>query len=188
MSDVHPDRRVTIDIACGDNKVPGAYGIDVRPCEAADIVADVAEGLPLRTASATTVHAHHIFEHFSDFIPLMGEIHRVLKPHARLYVRVPHYSCQHAWLDPTHKRCFAMRTFDYFSSDHHYGYYFDFCFDVERRQLLKHVPDTMWIPLRWIYGIYVGIVNALTRLDPGLLENFAYLIGYDELVFDLRRA
>ena len=177
-----------VDLGCGNNKVIGAYGIDLNPGPGVDVVADVSADLPFRTGSVHEIHAYNILEHFVDFIPLMREMHRVLRIGGRLFIRVPHYSSRHAWTDPTHKRCFALRTFDYFSADHHLGYYFDFHFDLIQTELRVNASDTPPWPLSTLFKIYANIINRLTPLYPGLFERFACFIGYDELIVELKRA
>ena len=45
------------------------------------------------------------------------ELHRISKPNGTIYILCPHFSSASAFLDPTHKKFFSNRTFDYFIKD-----------------------------------------------------------------------
>src|SRR5262245_4846726 len=106
---------IFIDIGCGERKHSGSLGIDIASLGGVDIVADVTHGLPLKDCSVSGVYASHVLEHFDDLVGVMGEIWRVCRPGARIYITVPHASSSFmAWRDPTHKRGLLLSTFSYF--------------------------------------------------------------------------
>ena len=70
--------------------------------------------LPFLTHSVDVIRSSHCFEHLSDIVGLMEEIHRILKPGGLLEVTVPHFGHISFWRDPTHIRPFSCNTFDYF--------------------------------------------------------------------------
>lgn len=68
-----------------------------------------------------------MLEHI-DYVPVLGEFHRVLKPGGSLTIEVPHFTSKDAYNDPTHTRLFGVNTFRYFVAEHPRCYYFDFHF------------------------------------------------------------
>jgi hypothetical protein len=65
---------------------------------------------------------------YIDYIPLLGDICRILKSGGALQVRVPHFASHNAYSDPTHKHFFSSDTFEFFIANNNRSYYFDFCF------------------------------------------------------------
>ncbi len=94
----------------------GGYGttLDISPSVSPSIVADLARSLPVADGSFDAVYAFNILEHIVDLVPLINEMHRVVRPGGFLSVLVPHFSSVSVHIDPTHVRGFSVRTFDYF--------------------------------------------------------------------------
>lgn len=102
---------VILDIGCGDSKQhPGNVGVDMREAEGVDVVADLTEGIPFPDDSADQVFAVHILEHLVDFLPLVDECHRVLRPGGVLHVLSPWWRFVNAVADPTHVRLLDVQT------------------------------------------------------------------------------
>lgn len=105
----------TLDIGCARTKQqPFAFGVDRQRTPAVDVVADFERGLPFAASSIDQIYAVHVLEHIVALIPLMTEIHRVLKPTGVLHVMVPNWQFVNAVADPTHVRFFAAQTFKVF--------------------------------------------------------------------------
>ena len=103
---------VILDIGCGDTKqYPDNLGVDMRDAEGVDVVADLAQGIPFPDGSADRVFAVHILEHLVDFLPLVDECHRVLRPGGILHVLSPWWRYVNAVADPTHVRLLDIQTF-----------------------------------------------------------------------------
>lgn len=106
----------------------------------------------MRTAANTVdlVLASHVLEHITNLIPLMREIHRVLKPGGHLCLVSPYASSDDAWEDPTHVRAFTEQSFRYFDrrlyekADHagHYPSEIEFIFETVKTDLIPF-PDTL---------------------------------------------
>lgn len=109
-------REIKIDIGCGIRKSGHEYiGIDKVNLPGVDIVLDLENGLlPFSTNSVDEVVAFHILEHIHNYIPLLEEIWRILKPGASLMVKVPNYKHSSAYSDPTHIRFFTTQSFNFF--------------------------------------------------------------------------
>nr|WP_269454300.1 methyltransferase domain-containing protein [Nocardia farcinica] len=101
-----------LDVGCGETKqYPGNVGVDVRPVPGVDVVADLRGGLPFDDASFDRVFAVHVLEHLADFLPLVDECRRVLRPGGILHVLSPWWRYVNAVADPTHLRLLDVQTF-----------------------------------------------------------------------------
>lgn len=110
---VHVDGRrpVMVDVGCGAQKqYPGNIGVDLRPTPEIDVRADVSESLPFAGNSVDRVFLVHILEHLIDFLPLLDEVHRVLRPDGIAYVLSPWWRYVNAVADPTHVRLLDVQT------------------------------------------------------------------------------
>jgi len=101
-----------LNLGCGDHIEEGYINIDLNAdC---DLTLDLEDAsLPFGDESVDTIYASHIFEHINNFIPLMNECHRVLKPKGQLNIQVPCYPSPQAFSDPTHVRYFTTESFKY---------------------------------------------------------------------------
>jgi predicted SAM-dependent methyltransferase len=114
-----------------------------------DIVWDLENGLPdtIRYNSVDMIITEHLLEHIENFITLMREIHRVCKPNAQVYIKVPPAIYQDkpfegAFRDPTHVRFFTERSFDYFDKRTPEGRLYDFpYFQVFSSEVIKPGVD-----------------------------------------------
>jgi SAM-dependent methyltransferase len=103
-----------LDVGCGARKQYGsAIGIDRHLHPGVDIVADLECGLPVANGSIDHVFAVHFLEHVQNFLPLLNELHRVLRPYGVLHIMVPNCKSVNAWADPTHLRYFHPQTFKF---------------------------------------------------------------------------
>jgi predicted SAM-dependent methyltransferase len=93
-----------IDLGCGPNKVPGAYGVDHFPYEGVDQVFCLDETpWPLDDGRYSKIYARHVIEHVADVRQFMNEIHRIGEPGAIVEIVTPHFSSHNSWEDPTHR-------------------------------------------------------------------------------------
>ncbi len=85
-----PAPRDRLHLACGDNRVTGWLNVDLRGSEH-DV--DLAGGrLPWADRQFDAVVSQHLAEHLeleSELIPLLHEIHRVLRPGGELWLSTP---------------------------------------------------------------------------------------------------
>ncbi len=106
----HPP--VVLDLGCGGHKqYPTNIGVDRRRTPAVEVQADIAAALPFRDAAADRIFLVHVLEHLVDFLPLVDECHRVLKPGGVLHVLSPWWRHVNAVADPTHVRLLDTQTF-----------------------------------------------------------------------------
>lgn len=76
---------------CGAHVAPGWINSDVKDEAGVDLVADIRQGLPLKTDSidyAVSIHALPEFS-YPELVPVLEELHRVLSPGATLRLALP---------------------------------------------------------------------------------------------------
>ena len=107
-----------LDIACGQNKMPDHFGVDIAPGENVDMVWDLENfPWPIPDNSVDEAVCNHYIEHTKDLIKFMNEVYRILKPGGRVHFRAPYYNSMRAWQDPTHTRAISEATFLYYNKD-----------------------------------------------------------------------
>jgi len=105
-----------LNLACGQRREEGFFGIDLVPGESVDAVVDLEKfPWPIKANSAEEIICNHYVEHTSDLIQFMDEVYRILKPGGKLRVVAPYYTSIRCWQDPTHKRAISDATFLYFN-------------------------------------------------------------------------
>lgn len=110
---LHPFR---LDIACGDNKTSGFFGVDIAKTKDVDVVYDLEKfPWPFPDNSVDEVVCNHYIEHTKDLIAFMNELYRVMAPGATAIIRAPYYNSMRAWQDPTHTRAISEATFLYYN-------------------------------------------------------------------------
>ncbi len=119
-----------LNLGCGTDIRPGWVNMDIANLAGVDIVHNI-ETLPLPFADChfDEILCQDILEHI-EYIPVLKDLHRILKPGGILTIRVPHFTSRNNYIDPTHKKMFSNRTFNFFVSDSYLGrnYYFDFSY------------------------------------------------------------
>jgi len=120
-----------LNLGCGYDIREGWVNLDIADLEGVDVVHDLNNlPLPFENEEFDYILCYDIFEHIFDYVPLLKELHRILKKGGIIEIKVPHYTYSRAYADPTHVRYFAMEVFDFFVKDTTTrGYYFDFSFE-----------------------------------------------------------
>jgi SAM-dependent methyltransferase len=104
-----------LELGCGFSKAPGAFGVDMLRGSNADLIHDLnVFPYPLDDSSWDLIICRDVLEHVDDFIRTMEEIWRIGAPGAVVEVRAPFMSSVNYYSDPTHRRAFTSRSFDYF--------------------------------------------------------------------------
>jgi SAM-dependent methyltransferase len=144
-----------LDVGCGNNKYPGAIGIDFNPRTEADVIHDLGVvPYPFDDNEFDEVFSHHVVEHVPDVMAFISELHRITKPGGRIRLITPHYSNPDWPTDPTHRNHFNSYSFNCFTQDRRL---FPFYTDVE----LKSVRTYVSLANLWRY---LGL-EFLTNLD-----------------------
>jgi len=81
-----------------------------------DVLRNILQGLPFSDNTFDLVYCSHFLEHFGgeNFVFVMNEIHRVLKPYGELTILAPYYKHFGAWTDPYHKVFMNEHTFEHY--------------------------------------------------------------------------
>lgn len=69
-------------LGCGGNRIEGWYNFDVDPHSKADVRANLAKGIPLRTESVDYIHSEDFLEHINlkEGSIFLADCFRILKP------------------------------------------------------------------------------------------------------------
>ncbi|MDD5698608.1 MAG: methyltransferase domain-containing protein [Victivallaceae bacterium] len=180
-----------LELGCGQKRrIPGAVTIDREPLPQVDIVADLAQGIPMDDGEVDEIYSFHFLEHIADFDFMFREMYRVLKPGGRLIGTVPHFSNPYFYSDPTHKTFFGLYTFCYYAAGQHYfhrqvpAFYSRDYFRVVNLKLIFKSPFVG----RWPFKKLVQILaNLCTWTKEFYEENLAGLIPVYEIYFELEK-
>jgi SAM-dependent methyltransferase len=109
-------RPVKLNLGGGLRPLQGHFLLDLVDLPGVDVQADLNEPLDkLPTGSVEAVHCRHLLEHIDNLLPLLEELHRVVRPGGEIDIRVPHFSNPYGYSDPTHVRFFGLYSFYYFA-------------------------------------------------------------------------
>jgi SAM-dependent methyltransferase len=107
-----------LDVGCGQNKYPGAIGIDSNPRADADIIHDLGVlPYPFADDEFDKIICRHVIEHVPDVMSFVSELHRITKPGGLISIVTPHYSNPDWPTDPTHRNHFNSYSFTCFMPD-----------------------------------------------------------------------
>lgn len=98
-------KEVRLDLACGDNKREGYFGVDKYKTASTDKVVDLMKyPWPWADNSVDEINCSHFFEHIPglDRPKFMDEIHRILKKGKTVTIVVPYGGSNRAIQDYTH--------------------------------------------------------------------------------------
>jgi SAM-dependent methyltransferase len=145
--------RKILDVGCGNNKYPGAVGIDFNPRTQADVIHDLGVvPYPFKDNEFDEVFSHHVVEHVPDVMAFVSELHRITRPGGRIRLITPHYSNPDWPTDPTHRNHFNSYSFNCFMQD---------------RKLFPFYTDVELKPVR----VYVSLANLWRFLGLEFLTN-----------------
>ena len=129
--------RKILDVGCGNNKYPGAIGIDFNPRTQADVIHDLGVvPYPFDDDEFDEVFSHHVVEHVPDVMAFISELHRITRHGGRIRLITPHYSNPDWPTDPTHRNHFNSYSFNCFMQDRRL---FPFYTDVELKPVSTYV-------------------------------------------------
>jgi ubiquinone/menaquinone biosynthesis C-methylase UbiE len=151
-----------------------------------DVVHDLkAMPYPLPDNCADQIYLNHVIEHFSNPIAILNEVWRIVCPNGRVFIRIPHYSSNYAWRDPTHYRAFSAHSFHYFGENGYSYYTGEARFHVVQVRLKYFMEEEAWPKL---HRIFSRVVQWFLDRHPTFGERFlCYLIGgIDELLVTLQ--
>jgi len=122
-----------LNIGCGTDIRKGYINLDSMAIPGVDVVHDIEKTpLPFPDNEFDEILCQDVLEHV-EYLPILKDLHRILKTGGKLNIRVPHFTSKNNYIDPTHRKLFSINTFDFFIKNskrrEERKYYFDFCFD-----------------------------------------------------------
>ncbi len=139
------EKKVKVDLACGQNKQPDHIGVDIAgDC---DIKHDLFNDFPypFEDNSVDEIHCSHFIEHIpmeyingkDKLFAFIDEVYRILKVGGKATLIFPCATSTRAFQDPTHRRFIPAATAYYFNKSwrdvnklDHYNVQCDFDFQV----------------------------------------------------------
>jgi hypothetical protein len=107
-----------LDFGGGYATTPGFQCVDIVDTADYQINLDKPDlKLPFAEDIIEEAVAHHFIEHINNIIPFMDEVFRILKEGALFRISTPYAGTQEWYQDPTHKRAYVERSFEYFRQD-----------------------------------------------------------------------
>jgi len=126
-----------LDVGCGQNKFPGAVGIDSNPRSHADVIHDLGVlPYPFPDNEFDLIICRHVIEHVPDVMAFVSELHRVTRSGGRIQIVTPHYTNPDWPTDPTHRNHFNSYSFNCFVAG---ASPFPFYTDVRLKPVRVHV-------------------------------------------------
>ena len=173
-------KSLKLNLGSGTRKLEGYVNVDIDKATKPDIVCDLDKyPYPFKTSSADEIFTEHCLEHLADPLRSLKEIRRVLKPRARLVVRVPHYSYGGVY-DVTHKSFWCVETFN---------------LDYVRELFVVKKITLKWFRHGWrqrklYYPFFLAqpVIDFLANLSPVFCDRFWCRLvgGFEEVEFELR--
>src|SRR6516162_525602 len=115
LADLNIGRPLRLNLGCGNKPRADFYGVDRLELPGVDIVANLNQPFTaLPDNSVEAVYSRQTLEHVVNLLPLMKELHRVVRPGGQIEIIVPHFSNPYGFSDPTHVRFFGLYSFFYF--------------------------------------------------------------------------
>ncbi len=130
-----------LNIGCGTDVKRGWINLDSARLTGVDVVYDIERlPLPFTDNEFDEILCQDVLEHI-EYIPVLKDLHRILKIDGTIMIRVPHFTSKNNFIDPTHKKLFSVNTWDFFARgtltrtkhiEKEKAYYFDFAFSRVR--------------------------------------------------------
>ncbi len=148
--DALPTGTRMLEIGCGQRPVwPKSETLDVNPRSRATHIHDLNNfPYPFEDNAFDYIVAEHVLEHLRPVLPVLDELHRIIKPTGQLRIEVPHYTSHFYWTDPTHLTPFGVRTLDYIIPTGYEGGVYAFHYserDWKRIEVRLNGPENSWI-------------------------------------------
>jgi len=174
-----------LDIGCGKNKYRGentdvVIGLDKFPLEGVDVIWNL-ENTPLsfKDNEFDMIIANHILEHIKNFFPLMEEVHRITKPNGIIKIKVPFFTSDMAYTNPTHIRLFTYTTFEYLEPGHFESQYTKGKFKIINRKI-NFIRNPK-------YSTFNKIINPIVNKFPIAYQRlFSWILPCDELHIEMK--
>lgn len=151
-----------LNLGCGKNFIKGWVNLDKDEYEGVDIIHDLNKlPLPFKDNYFDYILCNNLLEHVK-YLPLMNDLHRILKFGGILRFRVPHFTSKSNYADPTHINRFSSDTMRYFVKDFKFSYERDV--KLFRRLILRIVLEKSNVSvLKFLYRRLENWINKSKR-------------------------
>jgi ubiquinone/menaquinone biosynthesis C-methylase UbiE len=153
-------------LGCGTEKLKGYLNCDISLEVNPDKVVDLEKKLPFKSNTIDEIIINHTLEHIINFIELMEEFNRICKKGALIKIRVPYFAYPGAFQDPTHKRFFTLKTFNYFEINNKLNFYSKVRFIIKEKKLCFFVTRPSKVIDKIINKIAPFYERFLSRIFP----------------------
>lgn len=166
------------DIGCGTNPAAGYIGVDLHE---ADVVCNVAYGLPFGDDSVGVIRAYDFLEHVPHCqdstcvhkgnctVFMMNEIYRVLAPGGWLLSATPSTDGRGAFQDPTHCSFWNENSFWYYCREQQRKFVPGIKARFQKARIWTAFPSE-WHKEHDISYVYAEVVALKGQRQPGLVE------------------
>lgn len=147
---------------------PGYLCVDYKcgPTDRVHCVADLNKPWPFADNSVGLVRAFDVFEHLTDSVHTMTELHRVLAPGGMALIQVPSTAGTGAFRDPTHRSFWHEQTFDYFAGAQAQWIDRPTRFHMTRRYTTPADPTGCC----WVRADLVKMVDGMRVYNPSMVN------------------
>jgi len=134
-----------LNIGCGKDVKPGYYNVDLIKFDGVDKTLDM-DKFPydLPSDHFDEIYCRSVLQCVKDSGRTITEFHRLLKNGGRLFFDVPHFSYKDCWRDITHRRGFAIGSFDIFMDNNNYISGLNVTFSRMRKKLTFGKKFAIW--------------------------------------------
>ena len=107
--------RIRLNLGCGSKLFDDRFfNVDLVATKGVSMVCNLEHPLPLKDDSVDGILMDNVLEHLENTIGIMNECNRILRTGGLLEIIVPHAKSISAFSDPTHRKVFNEKSFDYF--------------------------------------------------------------------------
>jgi SAM-dependent methyltransferase len=174
-----------LNLGCGNDIKKNWINLDIADLPGVNVVHDINSlPLPFEKDIFDEILCQDVLEHV-DYIKLLEDLHRILKPGGALKIRVPHFSSVNNFIDPTHKNRFSIKTFDFFVNSTILGknnYYFNFAFSGMIEKRITFDKKNIFIHRYFIEKILNSHINFINIYERTCL---CYLFPSENIIINI---
>lgn len=131
-----------LNLGCGNDIREGYCNVDIDMHEGVDVAHDLNKRpWPWSVNSVDEIVAVDVLEHLDDYLSFFNEAYQVLRDGCEITVQVPHYTSRNYWIDPTHRRAYDERSFDYLDTTTELGQKYGQYYTKYRWRVVKVTRD-----------------------------------------------
>jgi len=139
-----------LNLGCGKDIKPPVLWVnaDCIKISPSVVIMDMDSEWPFKDGAFEEAIAYHSLEHGKEKLHIVKELWRVCQPGATIHIIVPHPANPFFWQDPTHKLCWHVDNFDYFTEGYNWNYMSDVRFKVLKKEI-KYFEDGKPQTIEW---------------------------------------